>query len=380
MRPSVPSRTRSSSSTSAQVEQGRHARRSPPPATTPAVAANAATDYAARLRHAAPGAAEDLLPRRRQPRPGPGRHLRQGHREPRQHAWAERCRGRGRAGHPRHATGAACSPRPPPSPKRRSGRPAWSRSWVWPRSPTVPDSPTPLRDAGIAAAVALVLGIGLAFLLEQLDNKVKTPEQVLQVTGGVPVLGSVPAYSDGHRHLTHRFHRAERALVAADLGGGRVLPRAGHQPALLQPGQGEAHHPHHQLGGRGGQDHGHGQPGRRAGRERLPGRGGVGRPAPSDAGRAAPLGRDREGPHLGHPGRSRTGVVLRLGPAAERQEHLRAARRAAAPRAGGAARVRRLRPRARPDQALAGRLHPGRLRPGAAGQRSRWRPHVTSTA
>ena len=81
-------------------------------------------------------------------------------------------------------------------------------------TPRYPISPTPLRDAGIAAVVALALGIGLAFLLEQLDNKVKTPEQVLQVTGGVPVLGSVPAYNDGHRHLSHRFHRAERALVA----------------------------------------------------------------------------------------------------------------------------------------------------------------------
>ncbi len=80
--------------------------------------------------------------------------------------------------------------------------------------PRYPISPTPLRDAGIAAVVALALGIGLAFLLEQLDNKVKSPEQVLRITGGVPVLGSVPAYSDGHRHLSHRFHRAERALVA----------------------------------------------------------------------------------------------------------------------------------------------------------------------
>ncbi len=80
--------------------------------------------------------------------------------------------------------------------------------------PQLPLSPTPLRDAGIAAVVALAFGIGLAFLLEQLDNKIKTPDQILQVTSGVALLGSIPAYSDGHRHLTHRFHRAERALVA----------------------------------------------------------------------------------------------------------------------------------------------------------------------
>jgi len=79
--------------------------------------------------------------------------------------------------------------------------------------PSVPASPTPLRDAGIAAGVALIFGIGLAFLLEQLDNRVKTPEDVARASGGVPLLGQLPAYSDGHRHLTRRFHRAERALV-----------------------------------------------------------------------------------------------------------------------------------------------------------------------
>jgi capsular exopolysaccharide synthesis family protein len=79
--------------------------------------------------------------------------------------------------------------------------------------PTVPISPTPLRDAGIAGAIALVFGIGLAFLLEQLNNRVKTPEDIERATGNVPLLASLPAYSDGRRHLTHRFHRAERALV-----------------------------------------------------------------------------------------------------------------------------------------------------------------------
>ena len=80
--------------------------------------------------------------------------------------------------------------------------------------PTVPVSPTPLRDAGIAAAVALVFGIGLAFLLEQLDNRVKT-------AGGrraghrqaFRCWPPCPPTATARRHLTHRFHRAERALV-----------------------------------------------------------------------------------------------------------------------------------------------------------------------
>jgi capsular exopolysaccharide synthesis family protein len=77
----------------------------------------------------------------------------------------------------------------------------------------LPVSPTPLRDAGIAGAVGLVFGIGLAFLLEQLDNRIKTADQIAQVTGGLTLLASIPEYSDGTRHFSHRFHRAERALV-----------------------------------------------------------------------------------------------------------------------------------------------------------------------
>ena len=79
--------------------------------------------------------------------------------------------------------------------------------------PRLPDSPNPLRDAGVAAVVALVFGIGLAFLLEQLDNRIKSGEQVDMATDGVPLLGTVPVYG-GNKH-TRRFRSAPRALVAA---------------------------------------------------------------------------------------------------------------------------------------------------------------------
>jgi len=80
-------------------------------------------------------------------------------------------------------------------------------------NPRLPDSPNPLRDAGVAAVVALVFGIGLAFLLEQLDNRIKTSEQIELATEGVPVLGTVPVYG-GNKH-TRRFRSAPRTLVAA---------------------------------------------------------------------------------------------------------------------------------------------------------------------
>jgi len=81
-------------------------------------------------------------------------------------------------------------------------------------NPKLPDSPNPLRDAGVAAVVALVFGIGLAFLLEQLDNRVKTSETVDLATDGVPVLGTIPAYGGNRR--TRRFRSAPRALVSAN--------------------------------------------------------------------------------------------------------------------------------------------------------------------
>ncbi len=61
--------------------------------------------------------------------------------------------------------------------------------------------------------VALVFGIGLALLLEQLDNRIKSAEQVDLATDGIPVLGTVPVYG-GSKH-TRRFRSAPRALVTA---------------------------------------------------------------------------------------------------------------------------------------------------------------------
>ncbi len=59
--------------------------------------------------------------------------------------------------------------------------------------PKLPDSPTPLRDAGIAAVVTLIVGIGVAFLYDQLDTRIKSTDDVIVATGGIPVLGSVPS-------------------------------------------------------------------------------------------------------------------------------------------------------------------------------------------
>lgn len=57
--------------------------------------------------------------------------------------------------------------------------------------PTAPVSPKPLRNTGLGALLGLMLGVGLAFLAEQLDRRLKEPEDVEEAFG-LPILGTVP--------------------------------------------------------------------------------------------------------------------------------------------------------------------------------------------
>jgi succinoglycan biosynthesis transport protein ExoP len=59
-----------------------------------------------------------------------------------------------------------------------------------PLAPTSPDIP---RNLAIGLILGLSCGVGLAFLLETLDNTVRTPEQA-EVASGLPSLGVVPQF------------------------------------------------------------------------------------------------------------------------------------------------------------------------------------------
>jgi capsular polysaccharide biosynthesis protein len=64
---------------------------------------------------------------------------------------------------------------------------------IVPDNPT-PVSPDPLRNGLLAAVFGLMLGIGLALLMEYLDHSWRSPEEVEQATG-VPTFATIPEFS-----------------------------------------------------------------------------------------------------------------------------------------------------------------------------------------
>lgn len=59
--------------------------------------------------------------------------------------------------------------------------------------PSQPISPNPLRNGLIAAMLGTVLGVGLAFLLEYLSDRWRSPEE-LERLSGTPVFGIIPEF------------------------------------------------------------------------------------------------------------------------------------------------------------------------------------------
>jgi capsular polysaccharide biosynthesis protein len=73
-----------------------------------------------------------------------------------------------------------------------------------------PIKPQPLLNIAIALVVGLMAGLGLAFLLEFLDNTVKT-EQDIEKGLELPVLGVIPTITDSEfQKVAHRQERTSR--------------------------------------------------------------------------------------------------------------------------------------------------------------------------
>lgn len=73
----------------------------------------------------------------------------------------------------------------------------------------VPVQPKPLLNMAIAGVVGLMTGVGLSFLLEYLDNTIKTEQEIEQLLG-LPVLGSIAQMKDEERPLNRA--RAQRSV------------------------------------------------------------------------------------------------------------------------------------------------------------------------
>jgi capsular polysaccharide biosynthesis protein len=54
-----------------------------------------------------------------------------------------------------------------------------------------PVSPDPVRNGLLALVAGLILGVGLAFLLDYFDDSWRSPEE-LELISGVPTFGMVP--------------------------------------------------------------------------------------------------------------------------------------------------------------------------------------------
>jgi len=67
------------------------------------------------------------------------------------------------------------------------------------RVPTAPSEPNIPRNLSFALMLGVISGVGLAFLLENMDNTVRTPEQA-QAISGLPSLGMIPLGSKSGNH------------------------------------------------------------------------------------------------------------------------------------------------------------------------------------
>jgi len=83
--------------------------------------------------------------------------------------------------------------------------------------PTSPSSPKKLRDVLLALLAGLLLGVGLAFVVDRLDDTVKSFDDVEEFSGGLPVLGTIPRVDGwGGKGETHLAIKEDSTSPASE--------------------------------------------------------------------------------------------------------------------------------------------------------------------
>jgi polysaccharide biosynthesis transport protein len=90
------------------------------------------------------------------------------------------------------------------------------------RVPARPSKPNILFNLGLAFLLSLVGGIGIAFVVDSLDNKIRDPDQVESLCF-LPSLGMIPMMANGDLQHKKALVRANRMSLPAPQ---RVLPNA----------------------------------------------------------------------------------------------------------------------------------------------------------
>ncbi len=65
-------------------------------------------------------------------------------------------------------------------------------------APEAPVSPKPVRDATLALVLGLMLGVGLVFLVDTLDERIRNVADLEVISGGLPTLAVIPEVDKGH--------------------------------------------------------------------------------------------------------------------------------------------------------------------------------------
>jgi len=89
--------------------------------------------------------------------------------------------------------------------------------------PINPSSPKKMRNLLLALFLGLFGGVGLAFVLEYLDNTVKSAEEVGRYTG-LPTLGVVPVFGDDSNRAYGYYYTYGKKRVKKKVRGKKKAP------------------------------------------------------------------------------------------------------------------------------------------------------------